>query len=149
MSHWLYKNQPVFDLPEGVFGFVYRITSLIDGRKYIGRKYVTKAAKRSVKLKNGTKKIRKTMVESDWKTYMGSCKPLLEDISKNEKNNYKFEILSWGFTKGQVNSLEIICQIKAGVMTDDSYYNDAVGSGMFRGVKFTDEFRKIISEIDL
>jgi uncharacterized membrane protein len=110
---------------------------------------VTKAAKRSVKLKNGTKKIRKTMVESDWKTYMGSCKPLLEDISKNEKNNYKFEILSWGFTKGQVNSLEIICQIKAGVMTDDSYYNDAVGSGMFRGVKFTDEFRKIISEIDL
>lgn len=149
MSHWLYRNIVVDDLPEGVYGFVYRITSMIDSRKYIGRKYVTKASRKSMRLKNGNKRIKKIRVESDWKTYMGSNKVLLDDIEKHGKSNYKFEILSWGFTKGQVNSLEIICQIKANVMIDDSYYNDAVGSGMFRGVKFTNEFKDIIKAIEL
>lgn len=147
MTQWTYKNEPVTSPPVDAFGFVYLITSLIDGRKYIGRKYLTKSAKKSVKLKNGTRKVRKTRAESDWAKYTGSCKPLLEDIAKSGRENYTFEILAWGFTKGQVNTLEVWTQIKYGVMIDPLFYNDAIGSGQFRGVKWTDEFKNILKNI--
>lgn len=150
MNHWLYKHRQVEDIPEGAFGFVYLIESIYKStspHRYIGRKYLTKAAKRSIKNKNGTKRTKKVRVESDWSEYMGSCKPLLEDIKKYGKDKYRFTILAWGYTKGQVNALETICQIKANVMVDGSYYNEAVGSGMFRGVKFDDRFESIIQEL--
>lgn len=145
--HWTYQGSSDFDIPDGSYGFVYLITSLIDGRKYIGRKYLTKAGKRSVKQKNGIRKTKKVRLESDWSNYMGSCKPLLEDISKNGKENYTFEILAFGYTKGQVNTMEVWAQIKYGVMIDPLFYNDAVGSGQFRGVKWTDEFKDILRKL--
>lgn len=142
ISHWTHNEISIDEPPVGAFGFIYLIEGC--GRKYIGRKYLTKAASRSIKQKNGIRKQRKTRIESDWRTYMGSCKPLLEDIQKTGKDNYTFRILAWGYTKGQVNALEVFAQIKAGVMVDPSFYNDAVGSGQFRGVKFTTEFKEII-----
>jgi len=145
ISHWTYNGEVIDTPPPGAFGFIYMIEG--HGRKYIGRKYLTKAASRSIKQKNGIRKQRKTRIESDWRVYMGSCKPLLEDIQKTGKDNYTFRILAWGYTKGQVNTLEVFAQIKAGVMVDSAFYNDAVGSGQFRGVKFTDEFKEIIKSI--
>jgi hypothetical protein len=151
--HWTYKNQIEFDTPPGSFGFVYRISDLESGRKYIGRKYLTAAkttAKRILK-KDGTRttKKKKTRVESDWQKYMGSCKPLLEEISRKGKDKFKFEILAFGFTKGQVNFMECWIQMRCNVIIDDAYYNDAIGSGQFRGVKFTDEFKNALQEIKL
>ena len=35
---WLYKDQPVDELPEAVVGFVYLITNTTNNRKYIGKK---------------------------------------------------------------------------------------------------------------
>ena len=39
MSHWLYKGKSLTDTPENYFGFVYLITNLKSGKKYIGQKY--------------------------------------------------------------------------------------------------------------
>lgn len=152
MNHWTYKNQTEFEIPEGAFGFVYQVTDP-NGMKYIGRKYLTqsKTTSKRVLLKNGTKvtKKKKSRVESNWYSYMGSCKPLLERIEQVGKEKFKFEILAFGFTKGQVNFLEEYCQMNAGVMFKDEYYNDSVGARGFIGVKFTDEFKKVLREIEI
>ena len=79
------------------FGFVYKITNLINGRQYIGRKYFW-----SFRTPKGKK--RKVKQESDWKRYYGSCPELKEDI-KNTENKifFKREILSLHSTKGKTN----------------------------------------------
>jgi len=35
---WTYQNQIVEEIPEGYIGFVYLITNLTTGQKYIGKK---------------------------------------------------------------------------------------------------------------
>ena len=153
ISHWTYKEQSEFEIPEGAFGFVYQITNLQNGMKYIGRKYLTasKITSKRVSLKSGVKvtKKKKSRVESDWRGYTGACKPLNESISKLGKEKFQFSILAFGFTKGQVNFLEEFCQMRAGVMFDDSYYNDSIGSRGFIGVKFTNEFKEVLKEIEI
>ncbi len=75
---WLYLEQP-FDSDSigDNFGFVYKITNLLNGRSYIGRKYFW-----SFRTPPGKK--RKQKQESDWKRYYGSCPELKEDIKKND-----------------------------------------------------------------
>jgi hypothetical protein len=151
MNKWIYKGMEDFEIPSGAFGFVYKITSRLDGRKYIGRKYLTasKTTSKRVTLKSGIKKTqkKKSRVESNWRDYMGSCKPLLEDINRFGRENYQFEILAFAGTKGQVNFLECFFQMRENVLADDSYYNDAIGSGQFRGVKFDDGFKALLKEL--
>lgn len=153
MNHWIYRNQEEFEIPEGSFGFVYRITDLETDRKYIGRKYLSrsKTVSKRVLKKDGTKvtKKKKSRVESEWQSYMGSCKPLLDEIKKKGKDKFKFEILSFANTRGQVNFLECMLQFQCNVLTDESYYNDAIGSGQFRGVRIDQDFKNILKEIRL
>jgi len=148
MSNWTYKGVDDFEIPEGSFGFVYKITSKLDGKRYIGRKYLTsaKTTTKRVTLKSGIKKTqkKKSRAESNWRDYMGSCKPLLEDIKRFGKENFEFEIICFCPTKGQTNLCEIIYQIKCDVLTDDTYYNNSIGSGQFRNVKITSEFKELI-----
>ena len=78
------------------FGFVYRITNLQNGRKYIGRKYFVQKRKP----RGGG---RKRTSESDWKAYYGSSKELTEDRKLLGSNCFKREIISLHRSKGQVN----------------------------------------------
>ena len=78
------------------FGFVYRITNLQNGRKYIGRKYFTQRRKL-----RGSR--RKRTSESDWKAYYGSSKELTADRKLLGSSCFKREIISLHRTKGQVN----------------------------------------------
>ena len=61
-------------------GFVYLITNIKTGKKYIGKKFFW--SKRTLKPLKGKKTKRRVTKESDWKNYYGSCKKLLEDIKK-------------------------------------------------------------------
>ena len=95
---WLYMEQP-FDSDSicDNFGFVYKITNLLNGRSYIGRKYFW-----SFRTPPGKK--RKVKQESDWKKYYGSCPELKEDIKKTDnKVFFKRVILSLHSTKGSCN----------------------------------------------
>ena len=95
---WLYDERPFdSDNINDYFGFVYKITNLINGRSYIGRKYFW-----SFRTPPGKK--RKVKQESDWKKYYGSCPELKEDIKQTgNKTFYKREILSLHKTKGTCN----------------------------------------------
>jgi len=90
MSHWLYKGKPIKEAPENEFGFVYLITNLKSGKKYIGRKYFGTTRRVKVKGKKRRKIIRK---DSNWREYTGSSKSLNKDIEKLGKKNFKFEKL--------------------------------------------------------
>ncbi len=80
------------------FGYVYRITNLQSGKKYIGRKYFTQRRKpRSGKSK------RRVTSESDWKKYYGSSPELKADVKRLGKEKFKREIISLHETLGKVN----------------------------------------------
>ena len=123
MSHWLYKNKKIEEAPDGAFGFVYCITNKKSGKMYIGRKYLGKT--RRVKRK-GNKRRRVIRKDSDWRTYIGSSKLLQEHIDKN-KSNFKFEILAFGKTKGQVNYMEENLHHRYHVSCNERFYNDCIG----------------------
>ena len=78
------------------FGFVYLITNLQTGKKYIGRKYFTQRRK-----PRGGK--RKVTTERDWKRYYGSSKELKDDIKKFGHSIFRREIISLHKTLGKVN----------------------------------------------
>ena len=94
---WLYEGKPFTSDDIGdFFGFVYRITNLQTGKRYIGRKYFTQRRK-----PRGGK--RKVTSESDWKKYYGSSDELKTDVKALGKHLFKREIISLHSTLGQVN----------------------------------------------
>ena len=123
---WLYLER-VFDSDDigDNFGFVYRITNKITGRKYIGRKYLW-----SFRKPPGKK--RKVKQESDWKRYYGSCPELKEDIKKYGKEIFSREILSLHGTKGTCNFEEtkqlFLNNVLSEALDDGSpaYYNSNI-----------------------
>jgi len=146
MSHWLYKGEALLESPENYFGFVYLITNLESGKKYIGRKYFGTTRRVKVKGKKRRRIIRK---DSNWKDYTGSSKSLNSDIENLGKNKFKFEVLIMGETKGQVNYLEENLHHKFHVSSKAEYYNDCIGPRRFARVKFTSNVENQINEIKL
>lgn len=148
-SHWLYKGNILSEAPEEAFGFIYMITNLITGKKYVGRKYLSQTRRKPLTKKQKTAgRKRRTVVrsESNWKSYTGSNAELNKDIEKLGKENFKFEILIFAETKGQVNYLEENIHHKLDVVLDPSFYNDAVGPRRFNNMVKDDIFRKKIQE---
>ena len=85
---WIYKGSTfTSDNIGDLFGYVYCITNLQNGRRYIGRKYFTQKRKpRSGKSK------RRVTSESDWKKYYGSSPELKEDVKHFGNLNFTREI---------------------------------------------------------
>jgi len=148
-SHWTYKNKIVTTPPEDAFGFVYLITNTESGRKYIGRKYLHSTRRKPLTAKQkreGKKRRTRVTTESNWREYMGSSKPLLADIKSLGKSKFKFEILIFGISKGQVNYLEENMHHKYDVLLDPVYYNDSIGPRRFMGMKKDESLLKNIKE---
>ena len=94
---WTYKGSTFTSADiDNLFGFVYRITNLQNGRQYIGRKYFSQRRK-----PRGGK--RRVTSESDWKKYYGSSDELKADRKLLGNEFFKREIISLHTTKGQVN----------------------------------------------
>lgn len=120
---WYYEDQPVetVDLDK-FYGFVYVIENLKTGRKYIGKKLLKHRKTKQVK---GKKK--RILVESDWQSYYGSNKRLLEDVEEFGKENFRRTILKWCSTKGEASYWELFHQMTNHVLFDENYYNEFVG----------------------
>jgi len=134
-KNWIYQNNEVTELDiEKYHGFVYLITNLITGRKYIGKK-IFKFTKKIPPLK-GKKRKRTKIYESDWKLYYGSSKALLEDVELLGADNFSREILSLHVSKSSWTYYEVAGQFERDVLyaclPDETpeYYNDNI-SGKF------------------
>ena len=124
--HWKYKKKP--DLSQ--FGFVYCITNIKTGKAYIGCKQYYNYKKS------------KKQAESNWKSYMGSSKNLLDDIKKISKKNFKFEIIAEFKNKRSLRYYECYYQMKYNVLTatlegtdEAAYYNNYIGGKFYRPVQ--------------
>ena len=122
---WLYNDQPFNDTPEEFQGFVYQITELDTGKKYIGKKFfwrpktlpITKTRKRRVK----------TRVESDWRNYYGSSQEVKLLVEEKGREKFKREILRLCETKGECSYYEAKLQFEKDVLLSDEYYNEFIG----------------------
>lgn len=136
---WLYKGVELLDemIPEKAEGFIYLLTYIPTGQQYIGRKLLTKAHRRQ---KN--KKIIRSRIESDWRTYWSSS-PEINGIIEKEGNtdNFKREVLMFAFTKGQINYLEERFLYCVGSMESTHWFNSNIRSKMYK--------RNIINKFDV
>jgi hypothetical protein len=127
---WYYQDTLVEELPEECVGFVYLITNISTGRKYIGKKLAkfSKTTYKTVKLKNGTKKKKKIRgkIESDWQTYYGSNLELNADVLRLGKENFKREILYYCTSKAQTSYIEAREQFERKVLESSDYYNGQI-----------------------
>ena len=117
---WLYEGKE-FEYSDEWYGFIYLIENLKNGRKYIGRKFLTKAAYKTVKGKR--KKIRK---ESDWADYYGSSPALLADVEVYGKENFRRTILRLCKSRGECNYFETKEIFDRDAVLDGTYYNSWV-----------------------
>jgi hypothetical protein len=118
---WLYNNTAEefkLDDAEGYFGFVYLITHNPTGRKYIGKKFFTKAGTRQIKGKK--KKIRKT---SDWETYWGSNTELQAEVTKYGEEQYTREILHLCKTRSACSYWETWEIFNRHALLNENFYN--------------------------
>ena len=94
---WIFKGSPFLSKDiNDMYGFVYCITNVVTGRKYIGRKYFW-----SFRKPRG--KSRRVKSESDWKKYYGSSDELNQERKELGNLSFKRTILSVWSTKGLVN----------------------------------------------
>lgn len=117
---WTYEGRE-FDPAEhpDAVGFVYLITHLGTGRRYVGKKLLKKKKKLIRKRRN-----KNVLVESDWREYTGSSRELNEDIERDPR--VRREVLHLARSKGELSLLETREQIERDVLRDDSYYNSII-----------------------
>lgn len=121
---WLYKGEEFTeDLIGNSFGFVYLITNLLNGRKYLGKKLFTKASRKQTK-----GKIKKIRVTSDWKNYWSSSDTLKEDVKNLGESNFSREILHLCKTRSEASYYETYEIFVRQALIDESFYNQWVSA---------------------
>jgi hypothetical protein len=132
---WTYQGNIVEEIPESIIGFVYLITNLTTGRKYIGKKLAQ--FKRTKPPLKGKKRKRKTTVESDWRDYWGSSESLQADVAALGPEQFTREIIYYCKSRSELSYLEAKEQFDRCVLETDDYYNGIInvrvgGSGSLR-----------------
>ena len=115
-GHWKNPSRIALD-PDNSFGFVYLIVNLLTGQRYIGKKQYHQYRK-GVRTR-----------PSDWRTYTSSSRTLNDDINRQGKINFHFEILAEfstrsGLAYGETH-LQHVCNVLTEKLGDDErlFYN--------------------------
>ena len=121
---WLYKKDVIDSIekmPKDTYGFIYQVTHLSTGRKYIGKKVLyfernvrlgkreLQALKEERKAKGigGRAPLKKKIVkESDWKTYYGSQTEIKDLVNNGKESDFKREILKFVDNKKHLTYFE-------------------------------------------
>jgi hypothetical protein len=121
---WYYEGDVIIEAPEDFEAFVYEITNLQSGKKYLGKKKLwRKVTKPPLK---GQKRKRRSRVPSDWPDYYGSSDNVKEDLAKLGASNFKREVLRWCKTPAEASYFEAKMQFDRDVLLSDDYYNGII-----------------------
>jgi hypothetical protein len=132
MSEWIYENK-VFTSEEisDNIGFVYEITDTENGMKYIGKKkFWSKVTRPPLK---GKKNKRRSVKESDWKTYYSSSEKIKTLVEDTGGLRFERRIIRLCKSLGEMTYYEMKEQIIRDVLfKPDEYYNAFVGGKIHR-----------------
>ena len=141
---WLYQGKEVLsleDLPQNTYGFIYISIHQPTGKSYIGKKSLfhnvrKKLTKKQLVEQTGRgRKLTTEIVqkESDWKTYYGSAKPILDLIKEGKQEEFTREILQLVTNKKLLTYYECKYLFMLGVIEQqDGYFNDNILGKFFR-----------------
>jgi len=125
MTYWVYEGREFTSDDIGDFyGFVYRITNLVTGHDYVGRKYFKTIQK--LKPLKGFKRKRKSVKETNWKEYWGSSNRLTADIEELGQENFTREIICLCESRGDTNYMEAKIQFDEEVLLNPENYNGII-----------------------
>lgn len=125
---WLFEDEefdPADSRIEDLAGFVYCITDLNNGKKYVGKKTLW-SIRRLKPLKGKTRK-RVKKAQSDWMKYYGSNEEVKLLVENDGGERFKREIIRLCKTKGLMNYYEAKEQFDREVLFSDEYYNEFIG----------------------
>ena len=135
---WLFNDveiSSIEDMPTGTYGFIYIVTHKPSGISYIGKKVLYHNVKKKLTKKElaeqtgpGRKSTTKVVTkESDWGTYYGSAKPILELIKNGKKEEFTREILKFVPSKKLLTYYECKLLFQYGVLEyPEEYFNDNI-----------------------
>jgi hypothetical protein len=128
-NNWQYKGKDVLDtdIPTKSIGFIYLITQISTGKKYIGRKILEST---TTKVVNGKRK--KIKKDSGWRSYWSSSPKIKEWIESDGTDDFKKEILSFVSSKGQLAYGEEMALHILGALESDNFLNDNIRSKIYR-----------------
>jgi len=137
---WTYKGKTVDSIPDEYEGFVYLITNITTGQKYVGKKLAKfKTTKPPLK---GRQNKRRGYKPSDWKDYWGSSDRLQADVDKLGQNKFTREILYFCKSRAEMSYIEAREQFDRRVLESDEYYNGIINVR----VGGSDKLRKALLE---
>jgi hypothetical protein len=122
-------------MPQDTFGFIYIVTHKPTGKSYIGKKSLFHNIKKKLTKKElaeqtgpGRKSATRVVVkESDWKTYYGSAKPIMELIKGGKQEEFTREILQLVPNKKLLTYYECKYLFQLGVLEHpEGYFNDNI-----------------------
>ena len=132
MSEWTYNNKPFdSDMIEDYIGFVYEVYDTEAKMKYLGmKKFWSKVTKPPVK---GKKNKRRSLKESDWKSYYGSSEEVKSLVENTGEWRFKRKIIRLCKTLGEMSYYEMKEQLDNDVLLKPKkYYNAFVGGKIHR-----------------
>jgi hypothetical protein len=132
MSDWTYNNKPFdSDMIGDYIGFVYEVYDTEAKMKYIGKKkFWSKVTRPPLK---GKKNKRRSVKESDWKSYYGSSEEVKQLVENTGEWRFKRKIIRLCKTLGEMTYYEMKEQIDRDVLLKpNEYYNAFVGGKIHR-----------------
>ncbi len=148
---WTYKEKEIkelSDFPEGTYGFIYKVTHIPTGKKYLGKKVLffernvplskkqleeLKQERRQEGKKGKTPSKQKVVKESDWKTYYGSQKEIKELVKQSNSSDITREILHIVSSKKLLTYFETKYLFIEGVIENQNeFINDNILGKFFR-----------------
>ena len=135
---WTYNGSPITDIsdfPKDTFGFIYIVKNNETNKSYIGKKVLyhnkkVKLTKKEIAELTGVGRKPTTKVvtkESDWKTYYGSNKEVMDLVKAGKQNIFTRQIIQLASNKKLLTYYETQALFTYKVLEHpELYYNDNI-----------------------